>query len=480
MRKKQDQPYFLLILILVIATTVRIMGFSFPHSLTFDEGVHIHLGSQLTKSLHSYHTKEIDETFLKGGRKLPDYFKKPLFKHPPLYSYFISVGYRATHPSSLIQQCKVAVCVSILSGILLILLTFFLGRLIYNSKVAFVASLLMVIDPIHWLCSQRIWMETTLVLFMWLALFYILKAIKITPSDAKIRKSQMNFYLAGIFTGLALLTKSTAFFIYPITFSFILLANRNLFKNIHLWVGLLISLIFLLPWALWNLTVYGKRFLIESLVVHNFIESLDLRDLLLLIGGGFFLLLYLLFLHQRVTKIFSGIRFTRIIFPLLLIGGLSFIFLRPYLLKGLGNMLNLRYLPPVGGDPGFFINEPSFFYLRRVLELSPFYLFSFSGFLFLLKPTPEDLLLIMAAFLILLVSSLWGNYQCRYILSVVPPLLILAAKSINWIWEKVKNIVNHKLRLTASISFLMMIVFVLIKTLMIDLFFAFFIQPCYF
>ena len=43
----------------------------------------------------------------------------------------------------------------------LILLAYLLGTTLFDERVGLIAGLLMSVEPLAWLCSQKIWMETT-------------------------------------------------------------------------------------------------------------------------------------------------------------------------------------------------------------------------------------------------------------------------------------------------------------------------------
>ncbi len=86
----------LILTLLIIVTFVlrfdtinRISGF------TLDELVYAHLATQINKGITSYHAIKIYENVpVAGVKELPDYFRKPLFKHPYLFPYIISRSYR--------------------------------------------------------------------------------------------------------------------------------------------------------------------------------------------------------------------------------------------------------------------------------------------------------------------------------------------------------------------------------------------------
>jgi len=184
-----------LIILVVIAFLIRVEGVKTSHPLTYDEKVYPQLAVQISKDPANYNTIGIYQKELESsGRKLPAYFTKPLFKHPPLFPQIINLSFRVFG-----STYYAAFKVSILCGVLLIILAYFLGGKLFDKRVALYSALLMAIEPISWISSQKIWMETTLAFFIVLSIyFFVCVLMKYNP------------YLmaaSGISAGLAGLTK---------------------------------------------------------------------------------------------------------------------------------------------------------------------------------------------------------------------------------------------------------------------------------
>ena len=99
-------------------------------------------------------------------------------------------------------------------------------------------------------------------------------------------------------------------------------------------------------------------------------------------------------------------------------------------------MVDLSYMPSSSNQVNFFAHEPWFFYLRRLLELSPVYVFSFGAILVFSLKWREHAYPLLASAMLFSFFILWGNYQSRYLLPVVPFLLILASRGIISSWNK--------------------------------------------
>lgn len=94
MRERNIYYIFILVFILVINFLIRSYLFNKPHDLTYDEYVYSVLAVQVNQNPLAYNTMRLyKEETSKGRLFFPSYFNKPLFKHPPLFTYLISVAY---------------------------------------------------------------------------------------------------------------------------------------------------------------------------------------------------------------------------------------------------------------------------------------------------------------------------------------------------------------------------------------------------
>jgi 4-amino-4-deoxy-L-arabinose transferase-like glycosyltransferase len=241
---KKNYVYLALISVFFLSIFLRYYGFHQPHGLTFDEGLYSELlAGQLKEGPANYSTQTAYQALTARGERLPKYLDRPLFKHPPLYCYLIALNYKLFSVSNL-----AAVSVSILFGSLMVLAVFFLGKALYDDRAGLLAAFFLCIDPVHWVCSERIWMETTMSFFILMAiLLFVL---------GQTRKYFLPF--SGISIGLAMLTKYPGVLPLFIIVSFVVLMERSLLKQKGF--GMLCFLPFLVfsPWVIWNWKVYGN------------------------------------------------------------------------------------------------------------------------------------------------------------------------------------------------------------------------------
>jgi 4-amino-4-deoxy-L-arabinose transferase-like glycosyltransferase len=229
---KSNSIYAALIAVFFLSLFLRYYGFLKPHGLTFDEGLYSELiAEQLKEDPANYSTQEAYQIHTAKGENLPQYLDRPLFKHPPVYCYLIALNYKLFGSSHL-----AAVSVSIITGCLMVLIVFFLGKALYDDRVGLLAAFFLCIDPVHWVCSERIWMETTLGFFMLLAVFLF----------ALGRKQKYYLPFCGISIGLAMLTKYPGILPLFIIISFVTLVERPMLKQKWFWaLGVLSFLVFL-------------------------------------------------------------------------------------------------------------------------------------------------------------------------------------------------------------------------------------------
>lgn len=456
---KINNKYLLvLLLLLILGFFLRIEGFKKPHKFTFDEIVYTNLSNQLKQNPLNYTSKPIYDDCIKKGRELPSYLKQPLFKHPPLYCYFGSLGQRF-----LDNPFMATFIPSLIFGLALIPLTFYIGSYLFNQETGILASFLITLDPISGLCSQKIWLETTLTFFMFLAFLFIIKAL--------IDKKESSFVWAAIASGLAILSKATGAI--TVLFMIIVLSiyKPYMFKKRPIWIYILLVFLISLPWIIWNSIIYKNEFLYSALTIQG-----ELKSYFFLYILSFAILSFILAKIIKHKKQLSGkinklaVSKTHQIITACVI----LTFLTPYMFKGLINSLNLLYIPSAGWRCGFFHAEPPLFYFRRLIELSPFYLMPLWGVVFFNKLELKQRLLYIWVFITIGLFIIHGNYQSRYILPAIPALLILAAAFI----IKIKNYINDNFkkdnpkRTILIASFTIILLYFFFKIVLINIYFV--------
>ena len=146
-----------------------------------------------------------------------------------------------------------------------------------------------------------------------------------------------------------------------------------------------------------------------------------------------------------------------------------FIFL---LYRNILNAANLFYVPTTSWLVDMFKGQPWYFYFGRSMELSPFYIFSFLGFILPVIDREffkENALLCIFSAVILMFFILWGNYQSRYLLPAIVPLVVLSVRMQFYLGEQINKIAEPRVRQRASVAFLFIIAYAALKTLSVDI-----------
>ncbi|MBL7130826.1 MAG: glycosyltransferase family 39 protein, partial [Candidatus Omnitrophica bacterium] len=233
----QKSAIVILIILSISGFILRNNGFHQRHMLTYDEELYVYLGLQLKENPLDYNPEPIRKHLddLIPGRQHPNYMYKPLFKHPPLFPSMLTLNYFFKFEPFPYMS---AIMIPMLLGLLCIVFVFWLGRLFYDYRVGLLAAFFLTVDPIHWICSEKIWMETTLALFIFLALFFFVLGWE----------QSRYLLLSGLFAGFALLTKYAGISVLVLIFLFALFYKEELLFKRNFWLIFVIALAVFSPW----------------------------------------------------------------------------------------------------------------------------------------------------------------------------------------------------------------------------------------
>ena len=452
-------PSILIIIILFVFFT-RLNSFRREHTLTFDETLYPYLAKQLEDGLSAYNVKVPYQNMQEAGQNPQAYLNAPLFKHPPLFPYFI----RLSHDIFGFKK-ESAAFVSIFAGCALVFIAYTIGTMLYNYKIGLLAAFLISIDPVHWICSEKIWMETTLALFFNLGLLLFWVGFK---------KNSLYFLTSGVAIGMAMLTKYPGALALVIIVIFAAVYKRQLFKKTSFYFLFVITATILLPWIMMNFKLYGIDVFNRILYAHNYqgayryLVGLSAVAKVSIVFGAIILVAAAAF--YRYFCVYKT-RYKTIAMVTLLFVILSFFAYLSFftsLPRSFINTLNMYYIPTTSWRVGFFANEPWNFYLNRLLELSPFYIFALLSLCLLVTKKEEDGFLILTSIVIISFYMIWGNYQSRYILSAVPALLILSSRFFSICWKKAGHLRNKTMQRILKTILVLAMFYFLFKTILID------------
>src|SRR5918911_3913009 len=174
----------------------------------------------------------------------------PWFNKPPLYIWLTAALFQLGINEFLARL------VSALSGAGLILVTYLLGRRYYGWLAGLLAAVILAACYEFVAMARLGQSDELLALFMWLALFAVLLGDEGRPAW---------WYAAGVFFGLALLSKGIAALVVPISVAIALVLDRRfeVLRNLHAWLGLGLALAIALPWHLAVYLWQGNHFVTQ-------------------------------------------------------------------------------------------------------------------------------------------------------------------------------------------------------------------------
>lgn len=480
MRTNIKITYICLLLILSLAFGLRYYGFHHPHKHTFDESAYATLGYQLSQDISNYNTKTIYQNYIKAGRSLPERYNAPLFCHPPLYSFLISLLYRFLPP-----YFEIAHWISFCMGLLGVIMAFLLSRLLFkDNRIALLSAFLLSIDPSHIICSEKIWLTTTESFFMTTSLFFFILFLR--------KGLTFHSVLTGIFAGLAMLTKFTGILTLICYLGYVCIFEIRFVKRLNFWFIFLVAFLLYLPWLYWEFHIYGWQ-----LISQNFLYSYGVKVLAKywnIVSIGLLLLIALRLLWSKIDPSRFKFDYSKIIYLCTTIGIVS-IFLFPSRFFNAAGILDLAYVP-INGWFRMSQGAQWNFFFQRFLELSPLFIFAYLSFLFYkqAKRNFQILFIYLAAIFIFFIA--WGNYFMSYVLAANPILAALASFCIFSIWDWLKNKDNflkerprRHLRLLRNLQmrftfyrlcFIIIIGFFIVKTLFVCMYMALPNLTCYY
>jgi 4-amino-4-deoxy-L-arabinose transferase-like glycosyltransferase len=226
MDKKMANKVFLLLIVL-LAGLLRLLDLSYP--LWPDEVFYM----EAAKNLLGTKSYSFDSW---GPRHV-----RPLFS---LLIGFSNVVFGSSEVSSRI--------VSPVFGVLGVAATYYLGRLLYTEKVGLLASFFVAINPAHWFLSKKATPDVTLTTLLTLSVVLFYKGME---------KGRWWAILAGIFMGLASLTKIAGLILYSVLAVYLIVTSGlHGLKEKRFLTMVAVSFIIQLPWYFRNFQTFGNPF----------------------------------------------------------------------------------------------------------------------------------------------------------------------------------------------------------------------------
>ncbi len=465
--------FAVLLALAVSAFVIRWDNVQKSRNWTIDEIVYARMARQMRENPYAYNTIAYGHDLASTGRPLPDYFFAPLYKHPPVFTAAIAGTFRllGTH-------FKYAILPSLIMGVLAIPVIYLLGSLVFSRSIGLLAALLLWMDPVSIICSQKIWPDSMIAFFTLLAVTGFAWAV--------IKNAPGGFVVAGIATGLAINTKYSAGLILVVFIGYAVLYNRGLFRQPVFRISMALPILMLTPWILWNVAVYGSNNILSEVSHHD--EVLALVNLIgqqaavIMVAFVILALLSLVITKVKKTSTPAAVRtprsrdllqYTSYVIAILLAHAV----LKTFIL----NSLSIDHAPTTTWQQSFFRYEPPVFYFGRLIEFNLVYLFGFIGlFTFHPRDPKESGLIRLSAGAIIIFFILWGNFQSRYILPSIPFMLLLSSHMIVKAWDAANRLEHLVPRLAVKGSLAAVILYAVMKTALLNAVVSFPNNMCYF
>jgi 4-amino-4-deoxy-L-arabinose transferase-like glycosyltransferase len=460
-----------LILLMMSAFQNRLNNFNNSRTRTTDETVYFVMAKQImNQGFSGYHTIPYGEYLEKHNRVVHEYFRKPVFKHPPIFTFLI-LGFLKIFGMSYQSAGLISICMHVLT----IPLVFLLGNFLCDKRVGIFAALLYWMDPVSIICSQKIWPGSTICFFSTLAIVFFAHAIK--------KQSNSSFILSGVASGLATLTKYTGFHATILIILYALVHDRKLFKSRFFLASLLLPFMLLIPWVYWNFTVYGASFLGEQYSSHGHIAklvavmpSLKMIFLFAIVVISSVLLIKGVFKNKLCEL--SKEKESKSVESSKIIGWCFVVVLMVGIWPNIVNGFTVNFLPSVSWGPNHLPSEP-LFYFGRLVEFTPIYLISFVMFL-MPEKSKEMGLLRIGVVVIIGFFIIWQNYQSRYIIAAIPLLLVMASNLIVRCYDNLERLDNFLPRILFKLGFVTMLGVIYLRVKHVNVFLSFTNDMCYF
>lgn len=448
-------------LLMFLSFFIRKYNFEVSPARSIDEVVYFRMALQIQSGLEHYNTIPYGKKLHDAGRPLPDYFFEPLYKHPPIFTLFVSLAMKLFGFSEL-----TAFYVPVFFSLLMVPLVYCLGTLIFNRWVGILSAIVMVLDPMSIVCSQKVWMESLIAFFTVFSIYAFVKGLKTgTPRL---------FISSGILSGFGALTKYTGGISTVIFTVYAFLFNRKLFKDKYFLVSLVIPVLMLVPWLMWNLSVYGFKFFGMQVTMHS-----DQHHLVKLIKNVFVYLIFGFAIFRLVKKVKEDIgnpakAATNI---RVVAGCVLAVILWPSIISS----FMVTYLPKTSWAGGTFYGSSHTFYLERLLQFSLVSFFAFLSFFIPKKNiSHEEQILRLGVVIILLFFTIWNAFQSRYIIAVNPLIILLGVNFLYELYRKTSGIAALFPRVLARSGIFLLAYMILAKLMYINHFISYPNNLCYF
>lgn len=203
---------------------------------------------------------QVSKEMVRGGDWLtPHWQYRPWFEKPPLLMWATALLYSLFGVSEFSARLG-----SALSGLLLLWVTYLIGRLSFGGRAGLLSAVVL-LTCYHFLSFSRFGtMDVMLTLFTCVAVYAYLRFLRAGGSE-------LWWYLVWCSCALALMTKGAGGIIAPAAVLLALLFDRRFahaLRSKHFWLAALLALSIAAPWHLLMYLWYGRVFIDEYIGYH--------------------------------------------------------------------------------------------------------------------------------------------------------------------------------------------------------------------
>ena len=207
----------------------------------------------------------------------PHIFGKPQFEKPPLYYWFVMLGFKVFGVNEF--SARIA---SALFGILGVVGIFLLGKLLVNKRTGFLAGIVLTTSVMYLVLARACVTDMLLgviILYAFLFFFYgyLDRPRRSVKTDLRGLSGSGWYLISSVFLALAVITKGPiGVFLPAAIIGIYLLLTKGLkrLKEMPLLGGMLLFLTISLPWYLIMYSVHGKEFVDVFFGFHNVVRFL--------------------------------------------------------------------------------------------------------------------------------------------------------------------------------------------------------------
>ncbi|MCW3128992.1 MAG: glycosyltransferase family 39 protein [Methanophagales archaeon] len=176
------------------------------------------------------------------------------FHKPPLYMWLTAIMYKLVGVNEFSARFWSAIF-----GIGGIVITYFLGKELYNKYVGLISSTILLTTPQYLNYSRMGMLDVPITFFIALSILLFWSGLK----------NSKYFILSGISVGFAIMTKGVVGLLpFFIVLLFLVLTNLSPLKNKNMLKGLIASIAVAAPWHISQLTLQGKKFFDNYFMYH--------------------------------------------------------------------------------------------------------------------------------------------------------------------------------------------------------------------